>query len=160
MTRTEQKKILTGGVVALLAYFGIIKPVLTKLGVFKSKELKDTENRKNLQLEDQIKNFSKTEKLTKTIQEWQVIADQIYNDLRYTAISDNKDDAGYQVSRVKNTLDFWQLYKLFGKRREYVFGVPSGSLQDLSQFIRSNLSAKKIEQINKNYLSKKIKFQF
>lgn len=159
MKKDNTKILLTvGGAVA--AYFFIIKPILTKVGIFKSQEEKDTEERKKKQLEIQVQTAAKNERLTKTVQEWQIIADQIYNDLRYSAVSDNKADAGYQVARVKNNADFWQLYKLFAKRREYLFGIPSGGLMDLSQFIRSNLSNTAINTINNNYKNKGIKFQF
>ena len=84
----------------------------------------------------------------------------LYEDLRYTALDDNKADAGYQVSRVKNNADFKLLFKAFGKRQEYVFFVPSGSEKDLQQFIRSNLSESAIQIINSNYRRKNITFQF
>ncbi len=158
--KQEQKTLLyVGGAVA--AYFFVLRPILTKLGVFKSAEEKATEERKQTQLQQQINQVAASgQKPTKSVQEWQVIADAIYNDLRYSAVSDNKADAGYQVARVKNDADFWQLYKLFGKRREYLFGIPSGGLMDLNQFISSNLSASAIATINDNYRRKNIKFRF
>jgi hypothetical protein len=159
MKQDNKTLLYVGGAVA--AYFFILRPVLTKLGVFKSKEEKETEERKELQLQQQLQQVAASgQKLTKTVQEWQIIADAIYNDLRYSAVSDNKADAGYQVARVKNEADFWQLYKLFGKRREYLFGIPSGSLMDLQQFITSNLSKSAIATINDNYKRKNIKFRF
>jgi hypothetical protein len=159
MKQDNKTLLYVGGAVA--AYFFILRPVLTKLGVFKSKEEKETEERKELQLQQQLQQVAASgQKLTKTVQEWQVIADAIYNDLRYSAVSDNKADAGYQVARVKNEADFWQLYKLFGKRREYLFGIPSGSLMDLQQFITSNLRNSSITTINDNYKRKNIKFRF
>lgn len=156
----QNEKYIVGGIILVGAYFAIIRPILTKVGIFKSREEKETEKRKEGQLEAQIKEVAKNETPTKSVQEWQIIADQIYNNLRYSAVSDNKADAGYQVARVKNNADFWQLYKLFGKRREYLFGIPSGGLMDLAQFIRSNLSASAIATINDNYRRKKIKFRF
>lgn len=159
MDKQTEKYVLTGAIL-VGAYFAIIRPILTRVGVFKSREEKETETRKQSQLETVIKETAKSEKPTKTVAEWQIIADQIYNDLRYSAVSDNKADAGYQVARVKNNADFWQLYKLFGKRREYLFGLPSGGLMDLAQFIRGNLSAKAIATINDNYKRKNIKFRF
>lgn len=159
MKQDNKTLLYIGGAVA--AYFFILKPVLTKLGVFKSAEEKETEERKENQLQQQITQIAQSgQKPTKSVQEWQVIADTIYNDLRYSAASDNKADAGYQVARVKNDADFWQLYKLFGKRREYLFGIPSGGLMDLQQFITSNLSKSAIAKINDNYKRKNIKFRF
>ena len=98
--------------------------------------------------------------LTKSKAEWDQIADTIYNDLRFSAISDDKADAGYQVARVKNDADMIYLIKTFGKRQEYLFGLPSGSPMGLTEFITSNLSREKINIINSNYASKGIKFKF
>lgn len=160
MTKHEQKTIfIIGGVAA--GYFLLIKPILEKIGLKKSAEEKRTEQRKINQLEQQLKDIQRSgQKPTKSNQEWQTIADQIYNNLRYSAISDNKANAGYQVARVQNDADFWTLYKFFGKRREYLFGIPAGGLQDLSQFINGNLSKNAIVKINDNYRRKGIKFRF
>ena len=139
---------------AVLAYFFILKPVLQKFGIVKTKDeiLREKEKEKFLQ--------DTNETPTKSPGEWAIIADQIYEDLRYTALDDDKADAGYQVSRVKNNADFKLLFKAFGKRQEYVFFVPSGSEKDLQQFIRSNLSDSAIQIINSNYRKKNITFQF
>lgn len=159
MTKQEEK-FLIYGLGAVVVYILLIKPIFQKLGLQKSEEEKRTEERKSNQLETEIKEAKKTQQPTKSIQEWQVIADTIYKDLRYSALDDNKADAGYQIARVRNDLDFWTLYKLFGQRREYLFGIPNGALMDLPQFIKSNLRQSAIDTINKNYRSKNIKFQF
>lgn len=159
MTKENKQLAITSGVI-LLAYFGIIRPLLTSVGVFKSAKEKAAEKNIENKVNKQITDLGKKQKQTKTAAEWQVIAEQIYNDLRYSALSDNKADAGYQVSRVKNDLDFWTLYKAFGRRREYLFGIPAGAEMDLPQFIRSNLSSKQIAQINNNYNKKNIKFRY
>lgn len=156
----QEQKLLLYGVGAIVVYIAILQPILIKLGLQKSIEVKETEERKKEQINNELDNALKTQQPTKSVQEWQIIADQIYKDLRYTALDDNKADAGYQVSRVKNNADFWTLYKYFAKRREYLFGIPNGDLMDLQQFIRSNLKESAINDINKNYRSKNIKFQF
>jgi hypothetical protein len=159
MNKQEEKYLLYGlGILAV--YILILRPIFIKLGLQKDPEREQTEERKTSQLQQQINDILKTQKPTKSVQEWQVIADAIYQDLRYSALSDNKSDAGYQVARVKNEADFWTLYKLFAKRREYLFGIPNGELMDLQQFIKSNLSNDQIEKINQNYKNKGIKFQF
>jgi hypothetical protein len=155
----QEKQILFYAVIFIVVYYLVIRPLFIKVGLKKDPEVLATEERKQEQIATQIKEIAKTQKPTKSSAEWQVIADQIYSDLRYSAVSDNKADAGYQVARVKNDADFWELYRLFGKRREYLFGIPQ-NLQDLSQFIRSNLSEKAIKTINNNYASKGIKFRF
>jgi hypothetical protein len=155
----QEKQILFYAVIFIVVYYLVIRPLFIKVGLKKDPEVIATEERKTEQIAEQIKEIAKTQKPTKSTAEWQVIADQIYNDLRYSAVSDNKADAGYQVARVKNDADFWELYRLFGKRKEYLFGIPQ-NLQDLSQFIRSNLSEKAIKTINNNYALKGIKFRF
>lgn len=139
---------------AILGYFFILKPILQKLNIVKTKEEIDREKEKNKYLQ------SSNETPTKTPGEWSIIADQIWEDLRYTALDDDKADAAYQVARVKNNADFKLLYKAFGNRREYFFGVPSGSEKDLQQFIRSNLSDSQVQIINSNYRNKNITYQF
>lgn len=156
----QQERFLFYGAGAVAIYYLVVKPLLSVVGLQKTQERIETEKRKVTQVNDQITELKKVEVSTKTEVEWQVIADQIYEDLRYSAISDNKSDAGYQVARVKNNLDFWILYKKFGKRREYLFGIPAGSLMDLQQFIRSNLSSSAISTLNANYKSKNIKYRF
>jgi hypothetical protein len=159
MDKQTEKLLIGGGIVALL-YFGIINPILKKVGIKKTQEEKDTEIKNAAIINKQVEVSKKAVKQTKTDAEWKVIADQIYNDLRYSAISDNKGDAGYQVARVKNDTDFWILFKYFAKRREYLFGIPSGSLMNLQQFINSNLAKSEINKINDNYKRKGIKFSF
>ena len=139
---------------AIIAYFFVLKPIFEKLGITKTKEEIDRNKAKENFL------LSTGEKPTKSEGEWSIIADQIHEDLRYTALDDDKKDAAYQAARVKNNADFKLLYKNFGKRREYFFGVPSGSEKDLPQFLRSNLADSEIQIINQNYRNKNISFQY
>ena len=139
---------------AIIAYFFVLKPIFEKLGITKTKEEIDRDKAKEKFL------LNTGEKPTKSEGEWAIIADQIHEDLRYTALDDDKADAAYQTARVKNNADLKLLYKNFGKRQEYFFGVPSGSEKDLQQFLRSNLSDSQIQIINQNYRSKNISFQY
>lgn len=156
----QEEKFLYYGLGILAIYILILRPIFIKLGLQSDPLRLETEERKKTQIEQQLSEILKNQKPTKSIQEWQVIADAIYKDIRYSALSDNKADAGYQVARVKNEADFWTLYKLFAKRREYIFGIPDGDLMDLQQFITSNLTKQQIAKINQNYQTKGIKFQF
>lgn len=97
---------------------------------------------------------------TKSKGEWQLIADNIYNDLKFSGIADNKSDAGYQVARVQNDADIATLIQVFGLRQESFFGINTGGLQNLPQFIIGNLSKSAIATINDNYARKGIKFRF
>lgn len=141
---------------AIAAYFLILKPILEKLGLQKTIEEKQQEQN----ISDYVADVLKKQNPTKSKGEWQIIANQIYEDLRYSAIDDNKKDAQYQVSRVKNDADVATLIQVFGNRQEYAFGLPVGSLKDLQQFIKSNLSTNQIMAINLNYSRKGIKYRF
>lgn len=158
--KKQDETLIIGAGILLLSYFGVIKPILTKLGIFKSAEEKAKEEKDKKLLEAQIKSDSKGQTPTKSENEWNVIANQIYEDLHYSALSDNKADAGYQVTRVKNDIDFWLLYKSFGVRQEYALSIPVGAEKDLPQFIRDNLSSSAISTINDNYRRKNIKFRY
>lgn len=155
MDKQTQKYLLyAGGYIA--AYYLIIKPVLQTLGIKKTAEqIRQGENVNTF-----ITQTLSRQKPTKSVGEWQIIANQIYEDLKYTALDDNKQDAFYQIQRVKNDADVATLIRAFGTRREFVFGIPAGSPKDLQQFITSNLSRTQISQINDNYRRKGIKYRF
>lgn len=154
----NDKKLLLYVGAGAAAYFLLIKPLLEKLGIVKSKDEVEEEKKQDNSQTNYANNASG--RLTKSESEWQIIANTIYEDLRYSALDDNKTDAGYQVARVQTEKDLATLIKAFGFRQEYFFGLPTGGKKDLSAFIRSNLSKSAIDQINWNYRSKKIKFQY
>lgn len=142
------------------AYFLILKPLLIKLGVLKSALELEQDYTQKVNIDAYINNSIKTQTPTKSKGEWQIIADQIYNDLKFSGIADNKSDAGYQVARVQNDADIATLIQVFGMRQESFFGVNIGGLQNLPQFIIGNLDKSTIAKINDNYARKNIKFRF
>jgi hypothetical protein len=153
--------LLIGG--AVIGYLYVLKPLLETLGLKKTKAEKlqeqvEAENANNVN--QWLQQTASGQQPTKSAGEWAIIADQIHQDLKFSALDDNKDDATYQVARVKNDADFSLLFKAFGKRQEYFFGIPTGGLQDLQQFIKGNLDSDKIAQINGNYSRKGIKYRF
>lgn len=157
----ENKKLLTTLVISIAAYLLVIKPIFQALGLQKTPEERaklqsDAANIADIQKD--LKNKGIT--ISKSKAEWDIIADTIYNDLKYSALADNKGDAGYQVARVKNDADILYLIESFGKRQENLFGLPSGSTMSLPQFISSNLSQTNIDLINDNYNRKGMKFKF
>jgi hypothetical protein len=157
----ENKKLLTTVGIAVAAYLIVIKPLFQSLGITKTDEEKAKEKLDAANISEQEKNLNvRGISLTKSKAEWDQIADIIYNDLRYSALNDNKADAGYQVSRVKNDADIFYLIKTFGKRQEYWFGIPSGAQMSLSEFITSNLTRDNINLINDNYKRKGMAFKF
>ena len=142
------------------AYFLILKPLLIKLGILKSPLELEQDYSQKVNIDAYINNSIKTQTPTKSKGEWQIIADQIYNDLKFSGIADNKSDAGYQVARVQNDADIATLIQVFGMRQESFFGVNIGGLQNLPQFIIGNLDKSEIAKINDNYARKNIKFRF
>jgi hypothetical protein len=133
---------------------------LVKFGIIKSPSIRRQELEQTQNIEDYLNQSISRQTPTKSKGEWQIIANNIYNDLSKSSIADNKSDAGYQVSRVQNDADFSLLYDTFGKRQEYYFGIPTGGLQDLVQFIVGNLDRSEINKINNNFSTKRIKFRF
>jgi hypothetical protein len=157
----DNKKLLTTAGIVVAAYLIVIKPLFQSLGITKTdaeiaKEKSDAANISDIEKNLNARGLS----LSKSKAEWDAIADTIYNDLRYSALADNKSDAGYQVARVKNDADIIYLIKTFGKRQEYLFGLPSGSPMSLSEFITSNLDRENINLINDNYSRKGMNFKF
>ena len=147
--------------VIFAGYFIIIKPILNKLGITKSAEERQKEQQ---ELEAQKDNFEDLQKkglkLTKSVYEWNLIADAIYNAIgRYSGIDDNDADAGLQLTRVQNDLDMAQLIKSYGLRSDMVFGISLGK-KNLVDTVKNNLSASKIKAIENNYFRKKMKFRF
>ena len=154
-----QQPIVKYTVVGVAGYFLIVRPILQKLGIVKSAQ-QAAQDKAISQNIDSYVNANINNGMTKTIGEWQIIANQIYEDLRYSAIADNKSDAIYQICRAKNDADFAALYKTFGQRQEYFFGIPYGGLQDLVSFVHSNFDNNQIGIINNNYSRKGISWQF
>ena len=156
----QTQKILLYAAIGGGAYFLILRPLLIKIGVLKSTLELQQEKSQQENIENYITNSLKNNTPTKSKGEWQIIADQIYNDLKFSGIADNKSDAGYQVARVQNDADIATLIQVFGMRQESFFGVNIGGLQNLPQFIIGNLDKSEIAKINDNYARKNIKFRF
>ena len=109
----ENKKLLTSLGIAIAAYLLVVKPIFRALGLQKTPEELAKAKSDAVNIADIQKNLSaKGIVLSKTKAEWDIIADTIYNDLKYSALNDNKADAGYQVTRVKNDADIIYLIHL------------------------------------------------
>jgi hypothetical protein len=161
MEKQNHDTLIIGGVLLIGGYFLVIKPILEKTGLKADPKVEKTEATNQKRLNDWVDTAVKKQVPTKSEQEWKIIADQIYEDLKYTALDDNKADATYQLCRVKNDTDIALLIKLFAKRQEYAFGVLKlGSLKNLVQFVISNLSKKQLATVNDNYRRGNIKFRF
>lgn len=145
----------------ILLFFSRI--VQTVTSVFGLDEVAKKEKEEKVQKKEELANIEYQKAIvpqTKTDAEWQQIANTIYEDLKYSSLDDNKDDAGYQVARVKNDTDMFILIEKFGRRQEYAFGIPIGSEKSLPEFIVSNLDRDKINAINGNFSRKGMKYRF
>ena len=163
--KQQDQKLLIGLAAIAVGYFGVIRPILKKIGIQKSQE--DIAHQKELDAEKhqavvkaQQQAASTGVRPTKSDAEWQTIADIIYEDLRYAFYADKQNDAIYQVCRVKNIADYWVLYRKFKKRRDYVLGIPQGELKDLPGYLAANLNRRQLDVINDNYRRKGINIRF
>ena len=159
-TTDKNQKLLIYALGVGAGYLLIVRPLLVKFGIVKSSAQIQQDIYQSGNVQEYINTTIANQKPTKTTGEWQIIADQLYYDLKFAAPSDDKADAGYQVSRVQNDADFALLYDTFGKRQEYYFGIPAGGLQDMVQMVTSNLDRSALNKINDNYQRKGIKFRF
>ena len=154
------EKIVIYAVGAGITYFLIVKPLLVKLGIVKSAAELAQERINAGNINTYIDNAIRSQTPTKSVGEWTIIANNIYESLRYSGIADDKDNAVYQLARAKNDADVATIYKAFGQRQEYLFGLPYGGLQNLTNFVKSNLSDNDLIIVNSNYRRKGIKFTF
>lgn len=158
--KDSSKKLLIYGGVAVGAYYFVLKPLLIKLGIVESPQQAAQREQQTQNIQEYITSSTTTQQPTKSVGEWQIIANQIYQDLKFSSIADNTSDAVAQITRVKNNADFGFLYQTFGTRQKYFFGLPYGGLMDLQQFVTASLSSGDIAVINNNYRRKGIKYQF
>lgn len=146
--------------VILLFFSRIVQTITSAFGLDEvAKQEKEEKKQAKAEVEN-IEYLKATTPQTKSDVEWQQIANTIYEDLKYSALDDNKDDAGYQVARVKNDTDIFILINKFGRKQEYAFGIPIGSEKTLPEFIVSNFDRDKIDAINSNYARKGMKYRF
>ena len=130
------------------------------LGVSDTKEEKEAVKKTDKALNDFKKEAEKYSKPTRTAAQWSVVADTIYNALKYSAIDDNKPKAYFELARVLTDADMGALLVAFGRRQEYALGFPMGEPKSLVQFVQDNLSQKDINDLNTLYAKSKMRFKF
>jgi len=153
---------------AIGGYFAILK-VLKSLGFIKSKEQLEAEKLADQGRQKFIDDIqAKPDKKqtaggtpTKAEGIYAIMADQLYEYLKYSTFDDNKK-AAFEMLYVKmlNDADIAKMMKYFGKRQEYNFGLPVGRPKDFNQFVTSNLSSNYIKALNDSYQKYKMKFRF
>lgn len=144
------------------SYFLVVKPVLVWFGFQKTTEEKKIEKEREKALLSEEEKLSRIQKSTKTDAEWQIIADALYRDMRFTRWTgaDNIPDAIRKANTVEKNIDWIKLYNRFGRRQEYHFGIENGPPMDLVQFIQANLWESEINFLNNEYAKKNIKYRY
>jgi hypothetical protein len=157
----DNKKLILGAGIAIGAYFLVLKPILQKIGILKTKEEIQKEISDQTNVSEAEKNvLNKGLKLTKSKTEWDQIADSIYNSLySYLDNKFDKDNAIYNLARLKNDADAIYLVQTFGKRKEKFWNFDYGEGLPLIPFVNANLIRKDIDLINDNYKRKGMNFK-
>lgn len=141
------------------AYFLIVEPILIKLGILPSKAQSQTNQQQQQALNQAAQNAYNQGGPTLDDASLINIANRVYEDLHYSAVSDDKDDAVYQLKRMQNTSDVFRLIQLFGTREECYFGFLCQD-RTLIQIVQGNLSTDDIADINQTYYARGINFNW
>jgi hypothetical protein len=148
-----------GGAAAV--YFLLVQPLLQKLGLQATPEEKKQAETIEKGKKQFIDEALKKKKPSKPEGNFAVMADQLYEYLKYSAIDDDKKKALellYQY--IQNDADIALLYKYFGQRQEYAFGIPTGKKKNLSEFVATNLNKSSLDFLNARYAKSKMIFRF
>ncbi len=89
-----------------------------------------------------------------------VMASQIYEALKYSALSDDKTVAMNELFKLRNNADWLKLVVAFGVQQEYYFGLPLGNKKNLIEFINSNMSNAMKAALNQYFAQQGIKQSF
>jgi len=145
---------LIGGATLFLAY---------KV-VFKNPQ--DTNNENLIKDTDkELKENLKQNKLTFAPSQYGAFANIIYESTKY-GIGDNYGAVTDTLKKMQNNADVNFLTKIYGARQNYVFGIPVGEKRDLFTNVRAELGNElgflkvRIDNINKDWATKKIKYRF
>jgi hypothetical protein len=160
MDKETKSLILTiGGAAAV--YFLLVEPLLQKLGIQETKEEKKQAETVEKGKKQFVEEATKKIKPSKPEGYFVLMADQLYEYLKYSAIDDDKKKALellYQY--IQNDADIALLYKYFGQRQEYAFGIPTGKKKNLSEFVATNLNKSSLDFLNARYARSKMIFRF
>jgi hypothetical protein len=164
LTDNDKKLALTASLYiggGYAAYYFILKPILEKIGLKKTKDEEIQEKLIKSGRSKFIDEAVKTKKATRPEGQFAVWADQLYEYLKYTKLDDKKDLAYSLLYKYfHNDADIALLTKYFGKRQEYAFGFPVGNPKNLSEFVTTNLNTDQINKLNNAYLRSKMRFRF
>lgn len=162
MQKDNERLLLIGGGVLVAGYFayqGVIKPILEALNLLDDKDEQARKDRDDQALADALAAAQAKEFQTYTDQQLSAFANTIFEDLRYSALDDDKEQAGLYLAMPRNDTDVLKLIYFFGRRQECFFGVACYD-RTLPDFVSSNLSSEKIAAINDNYRRKNISYRW
>lgn len=148
------------GIVGLIVLIRFTKKAGETIGIFDTKEEKEAEEKTKKAIEDFAKESQKTSKPTRTAAQWALVADTIYNKLRFSGISDDKTGAYTELARILTDADMSLVLQGFGLRQEYNFGIPIGKPKTLVEFVQDNFDLEDIKDLNNLYSRSKMKFKF
>lgn len=162
------KNLLIYGGTGIAVYFLFLRPLLQKLGIQKTSEELEQERvvkqGRTTFIEQALRKPKKTQtgggRPTRPEGQYALFADQLYEYLKRSAVSDNKTAAfNLLMTYMQNDADIALLAKYFGTRPEYAFGLPIGK-KSLSEFVVTNLPKDAIARINQAYAKSKMTFRF
>jgi hypothetical protein len=149
------------GILALVFIFQLYKKTGETIGIFDTKEEKEEKERTKKAIDDFKKDIEKKGiKPTRTAAQWALVADSIYNALKFSGVGDDKAKAYTEIIRILNDADAALVVKAFGLRQEYAFGVPIGKPKTLVQFVQDNFNERDINDINRSYSRSGMIFKF
>jgi hypothetical protein len=152
--------------IALGAYFFVVRPILQKLGLQKTAQQEQQEKQSEKARIDYIeetlrkpdsKQFNKGKPYFAEGQ-YSIIADQIFEDLNYSFLDQNKLDAYKQMLKMRNDGDIALLMKYWGIRQLKKFGLNSGNPVNLSQALTKELTKEQLKQLRDWFKSNKLKY--
>lgn len=94
-----------------------------------------------------------------TDSEISTIANQLKEDLGYSAVSNDTTDAARQLTKVFNLNDLLRLIKAYGTHVITFFGIPTGTYT-LEETVTRQMSTDEINEVNAYYDAQGINFKF
>lgn len=156
---TDKTTLILGAGALVLGYFGIVQPILRKLGILKTPEEKRNENLEEDALKKTMEDVFAKQPPTYTLAELSQFAEIIFEALRYSALDDDKGQAEIYLKKPRNESDVYHIINFFGKRDECFFGIACYQ-RTLPEIVRTNLSQSRLDSINQYYQSKGIVYRW
>ncbi len=150
----KQATLIYAGIVLLIGL--IVYKFADLLDIFKPKEIRQTDKAYKKAIDYVIA----TELGILTDAQIHTYANTIYESLKYSRLDDDHGLVKDTLAKFTTDSDIYNLIKLFSKKQEYFFGIPTGDLKTLEMFITSNMYDGEIESINENFKKHSMKFQF